>query len=50
MSYVTTEEILQARQMDLLTYLRNYEAEAKRRNDARRQVPLKKRQQRDYER
>ena len=25
MSYVTTEEIVQARQMDLLTYLKNYE-------------------------
>ena len=27
MSYVTTEEIVQARQMDLLTYLQNYEPE-----------------------
>ena len=27
MSYVTTEEIIQARQMDLLTYLQNYEPE-----------------------
>ena len=30
--------------------LRDMEAEAKRRNDARRQEPLRKRQQRDYER
>ena len=27
MSYITTDEIIQARQMDLLTYLQNYEPE-----------------------